>query len=107
MYHQGVAGGSEFLRYQATAKESYIWVGFFFEPVQACMNYGVTKIYDGSGSKESTLKRDITRAMTETIATWLLQQQTQKLIQDRKKMSIIMKFHSEAMRTYLASFDRN
>ena len=42
------------------------------------------------------LKRDITRATSETIATWLLwQSQLRKQIRDRKKTSLIAEFHSE------------
>ena len=42
------------------------------------------------------LKRDITRATTETIATWLQrQQQIRQMIQDGKKSNIYMSFQSE------------
>ena len=45
--------------------------------------------------KYGSLKRDITRATTETIATWLLcQQQTRQKIQNNKKSNIMMNFQS-------------
>ena len=46
--------------------------------------------------KYGSLKRDITRATTETIATWIQrQQQTRRLIRDRKKENIYINFQTE------------
>ena len=46
--------------------------------------------------KYGSLKRDITRATTETIATWIQrQQQTRHLIRSKKKENIYINFQSE------------
>ena len=55
--------------------------------------------------RNARFRKDITRATTETISTWLLQQQTlRQLIRKKRRTNIISYFQSEAS---LEVSDRN